>query len=335
MPKTFKHELLFLWKDILLWPAGEIIGFFVFLHFIDFLLDLFAAGLREKWGIKMLISSISWQTEINIALVGLIMLILLSSYRSLSRLEKGLDLLRDGDFISLKEACDRLKEEQNRRFGESIDSDFQSLDTYKLYNTLANYFVEVDDIYGKSPSSSFREWRTINKDKILLGEIKLEEGELVLYGPGNYVGKTPEYIGLALKKANLIEDIGKIIANFFMSLKEAVQKLYDKSNERPLFKRFIEKSITGQFPTRNEVWRVLANHFVSNSSIDIYGKDKYSSELRIINKGQFGSMYFDNEASDLYMLDGKEPVYTDISVKKEEVERAITEIIDLTEGIYK
>ncbi len=237
-------------------------------------------------------------------------------------------------FMSLKEACEKLNEGLSKLYGDSYARDFDSLRPHEQLSDLVKYFVEVDDIYGKSPSQSFTDWIIINKAKFILGEIKIEEGEMVFYGPGNYVDKTPDYVSLAIRKGNVTDDINNIIDSFFILLKDATEQLYNECRKRPLCNRFLEEHIVGQFTTRNEAWRVLADHFVYNSSINIYGKDKYSTELKEINKDRFGSLYFNNEASDLFIFDSKEPTYTGISVKKDEVKRAIREIIELTEGIY-
>ena len=98
---------------------------------------------------------------------------------------------------------------------------------------------------------------------------------------------------------------------------------------------FIKEHITGQFTSRNEAWNVMADHFAYNSSIKIYGKDKYSAELREISKDEFSSLHFVDEASFLCTLGSKDPKYTDISVRKDEVEKAIEEIIALTERGYQ
>lgn len=188
MPKILKQKLLFLWKDILFWPVGEILSLLGIIRLLDWF------GFWEKWGIKIMMAPIPWQTEVIITLVVFIILIIISAYRSISRIEKEKNLLQDDNFMSLKEACDMLKEEKEGRFGTFQIDIIDSLNPNQQYDKLGRYFIEVDDIYGKSPSSIFLGWKTINNDKFYTGAIKIEKGELVFYGPGNYVGKTPEYI---------------------------------------------------------------------------------------------------------------------------------------------
>ncbi|MFZ0052263.1 MAG: hypothetical protein WAK96_10860 [Desulfobaccales bacterium] len=205
MFKNIKNKLL-VWGQILLWPIVKIVGTVTTIHVIDWLLELFAPIWREKWGIKMIMSLFSWQIWTIISLIGLLILTLESAYRLISKKEEALAQLRkEQDMMSLKEACDRLN--------KSVGMKIELFDTYKLYNKLAKLFVEVDDIYGKSPSLEFTDWRVINKNKLISGAIVIEQGELVLYTPGGiYPDDILEYIGLAIKKDRLKEDIDKIMS---------------------------------------------------------------------------------------------------------------------------
>src|SRR5208337_5598457 len=103
------------------------------------------------------------------------------AYRSISRIEKEKDLLQDDNFLSLKEACDKLDKEKRKR---GISTEYMRIaltDLNTHYSRLTKYFVEVDTIYGKSPSSAFVEWRIINKTKFNSGEVRMENGGIVLY----------------------------------------------------------------------------------------------------------------------------------------------------------
>ena len=188
------------------------------------------------------------------------------------------------------------------------------------YNMLTNYFVEVDDIYGNSPSPSFPEWRPINKHKFTLGEIKIEEGELVFYGPGHYVGKTAEYIRLAIKTNNLTEDIDKIILTLYIPLNVVIQQLYDECEKDSK----LIGHISNKYTSHNELFNALASYFQRICLIPvIYGKDIKSGELRQITKDEFSRMYFDDEGSSLYYHSDKRKKYTDLYIKRENYWEAI------------
>ncbi|MGA9755051.1 MAG: hypothetical protein WBV23_07895 [Desulfobaccales bacterium] len=296
-----------------------------------------------------MIPSWPWWIWVIICLSGLGLITLEGAYRLICQKEEEfknqidimkseLDLLRQEhnkeDFISLKEACENLKEELDRIYGYSLGRTLESLRPHEQLVYLSKYFVEVDDIYGKRSSSSFTDWEKISKDKLTLGEIKVE-GELVLYGAGNYVGKEPDYIDLAFKKKNLSENIEKIRRSIFIPLKEAVQQLYIECERRPLCNSFLKEHIMSEFTSPNDVWDYLAELYFQCTSIPIYGKDTYSNELREIDKSCIGNMYFEDEVSSLYILIGKKQQYTELSIRRDEVERAIKEIIVAAEGIYQ
>jgi len=222
----------------------------------------------------------------------------------------------ENDFMSLKEACDRLIEEKYNIFGPSISDAFDKLYPNKQYLECARYFAEVDTIYGNSPSQFFKEHRPISNDKFTLGYIKFEQGELVLYGPGNYVGKTPEYIALAIKATNLIQDIKAIIESMVVPLSTAIQYLYDECDQNPILKKYIKEQLGGDYKSRNEIWNDLADHFVEYTIISFYGKGKYSTEFRKIHiRNHLGNYEFYDEASSVSLYDVNEQ-YTNISIDK-------------------
>lgn len=115
----------------------------------------------------------------------------------------------------------------------------------------------------------------------------------------------------------------------FMPLKEAIQQLCNKRSERPLFDNWVNKQILSHKP--QPIWIVLGDHFVYNTNIMIYGKDRYSTELREIKKEELGGLCFDNEMFSVHNAGDTEPQYIHISVKRDEVGKAIEQIINIAE----
>jgi hypothetical protein len=79
---------LTVWGNILLWPAVKVGAVIGMLHVIDWLLEIFAPVWRERWGIKMIMSLLSWQIWTIIGLAGLLILTLESAYRLITKKEE-------------------------------------------------------------------------------------------------------------------------------------------------------------------------------------------------------------------------------------------------------
>ncbi len=120
---------------------------------------------------------------------------------------------------------------------------------------------------------------------------------------------------------------------FFIPLKEAVQQLYDKCVSRVLCKQFIDEHIKGANTPPQDVWDRLAELFLRYANVPIYGKDIYSNKLTELklDEDEINNMYFDDNVSSLQTLIGNRLKYNDLSIKSDEVNKAIDEIIKTIE----
>jgi len=121
--------------------------------------------------------------------------------------------------------------------------------------------------------------------------------------------------------------------SIFMSLKEAVQQLYDNCISRVLCKQFIDGYIKGENTPSQDVWKSLAELFFRCTTVPVHGKDVYSGKLikLILDENYINNMDFDDNVSLLKKLIGNEVKYTDLSIKSNEVDKAISEIINTIE----
>jgi hypothetical protein len=122
----------------------------------------------------------------------------------------------------------------------------------------------------------------------------------------------------------------------FMPLKEAVQQLYDKCINRPRCKRFIDAHIKGKNTLPQEVWENLAPYFFLSTTVSVWGKDVISGKMIEVklDENSLNNMYFGDNVSSLQILIGDHQEYTDLSIKRDEVDKAINEIIMEREEHY-
>jgi len=237
-------------------------------------------------------------------------------YFAYKSVDQELEQLQDYNFMSLKEACDKLNKEKYNRFGYSIDGIMvEQSDVNTHYSRLTKYFVEVDTIYGKSPSA-FVEWRTIDKAKFTSGKVKMEQGELVLYSAGTNADKTTEYIGLAIQKDNLSKDIDKIMLDLYIPLREVMQKFYDECENDPILSPIIAY-VEVKLLSHNGLLNILAFYLTYKYFLPVYGRNIQSDKLMPIHIDQINGMYFDNEGSSLYSYRDRVKKYTDLYIKKD------------------
>lgn len=260
-------------------------------------------------------------------------------YSTYKASDEKLEQLQDYNFMSLKEACDAFHEDKISIFGQS-SSDIEAVyrPTY-LYNKYTKYFANVDTIYGYSPSGHFKERRIISEDKFIVGTIKIEEGELVLYGPGNYVGKTPEYVGLAIKKDNLKDDIEKIIINLTIPLSNIIQTLYEECQEHYLLNKFLDIYIRNISINKNDILNQLARQYAYISVFLIYGEDSYTNERKQIPKEIINNLWFADGGSSLRSSYDNELKYIKLFIKSKDHDYAIAQAKiqfgEMVQGVLK
>lgn len=288
---------------------------------------------REKWGIIKMISFFpSWAWDI-VFFGGLILITLRGVKRLISqkesefnvqinKIQTQLDQLQDYNFLSLKEACDKLVEEENKILTLPTGIRQKRLfNPNEYYDEYAKYFAEVDTILGNSPSDQLTQRRYIAENKFLHGKIKIERGELSLYNAGNY--DSPEYVALVIKNENLMTDIEKIILLLTKPLNEIINYIYDLCQSDELLYRFVQINIKGLFNSKEEIINCLAKHYSQKTCFLIYGENISSREKKLISKNSLNNMYFEDGGSSLYDISTKEPKYINLFIRRRDYDNAI------------
>jgi hypothetical protein len=153
------------WKEILLWPAVEVLAVFGFLHLLDWLLEIFLPVLRERVGIKMIMSLLSWQSWTILGLAILLLLTLESAYRLLKKKEEDFSV----NYIAIEERALNAEEKL----------------TTKIILSLVDCIVKDDNLHMKLSvcNDGYKSWtieffNIITADKKHLLEIKTTNGSL-------------------------------------------------------------------------------------------------------------------------------------------------------------